>query len=343
MYFNIIILLILSGVLAYVGDVLGRKIGKMRISIPGLRPKTTAIVISIVTGMLITIVTLAVLTAISEEARIALFKIEEIRRDREELTKKLAEQKSVYDSIEVEYSRALEVLKDINESKEKLKAESLSLEKTLQIKKLENVVFQPEELLDYVVITSDSKPVEIEKQYTDMINRIKNASEQIGVKTRPFESIWGQLRDPLMETSKKLRPREELVVYLKTTQRVMVGEFLEDVKVQAEMNRTIYKKGQKFTFESPSGGGDTDNVVIDGSRSRELIKIELIRFFDKVRKKLKDDGMIIEPFSGFDSITMHDMINDIKQKNSKIMLSIEITGDVSIVGPFAFRIKFFKI
>ncbi len=343
MYFNIIILLILSGVLAYVGDVLGRKIGKMRISIPGMRPKTTAIVISIITGMLITIVTMAVLAVFSEEVRIALFKIEEIRRDREELTKKLEEQKSVYDSIEIEYARALEVLKDMNESKEKLKAESLSLEKTLQIKKLENVVFQPEELLDYVVISSDSKPVEIEKQYTDMVGRVRSASEQIGVKTRPFESIWNQLRDPLMETSKKLKPKEELVVYLKTTQRVMVGEYLEDVKVQAEMNRIIYKKGDRFVFESPSGSGDTDNVVIDGAKSREFIKIELIKFFDKVRTKLKNDGMIIEPFSGFDSITMHDIINDIKQKNSKIKLSIEITGDVSIVGPFAFRIKFYKI
>lgn len=344
MNFNIIILLALSGFLAYIGDVLGRKIGKMRISFPGMRPKTTAIVISVLTGMFITIVTMAILTAISEEARLALFKISEIRHEREVLNNKLAEQKSNYDSIEIEYQRALVVLKDLNASKEKLTAETLSLEKTLQIKRLENIVFQPEELLDYVVISSGSTSVEIEKSYRDLIERIRNACDQLGVKTRPFDSIWNQFRDPLMQAAEKLKPSQQLVVYLKTTQRVMVGEFLEDVKVQAETNRVIYKQGQTLHIPAVAPDtGDTDGVVVDGTQSREHIKIELLRFIDRVRQKLRDDGLIIEPFAGFDSIALHDVINEIRAHNAKIKISVIISSNVSIVGPLAFRFKFFKI
>ncbi|HOT76751.1 MAG TPA: DUF3084 domain-containing protein [Candidatus Wallbacteria bacterium] len=329
---NILILLLLSGFLAYVGDYLGRRLGKLRVTIPGLRPKTTAIVISIITGMLITVVTLLILTTISEEAKVALFKSREIKAER--------------DAIKVEYERALNVLKDLNESKEKLRAETSSLAKSLEIKKRERVVFQPDELLDFVVISPDSKSTEVdyEKQYLAMIERVRNLSASFGVQTRSTDEIWAQLRTPLMDAASKLRQNQELVVYLKTTQRVMEGEFLEDVKVQAERNRIIYGKGDIISFDGSSGqASETEHVLIDGAKTREHIKVELMAFFDRVREKVKEDGMVIEPFTNFDSITLHDMVNEIKKFNCKIKLSVEITDNVSIIGPFAFRIKFFKI
>jgi|GEM_PF-6489824 len=336
---NILILLILSGILAYVGDYLGRRLGKRRISFPGMRPKTTAILISVMMGMFITIVTILILAAISEEARVALFKIHELRAEHGQMSQK-------YDSIKVEYDRALNVLKELNESKEKLRAETASLSKTLEIKKRERVVFQPDELLDFVVISLDDKKTDkdVEKQYMDMIERVRALAGGFGVKTRSFEEIWNQLRDPLLDVTSKLKTNQELVVYLKTTQRVMEGEFLEDVKVQAERNRIIYKKGQSISFDNLAVEvAENEHVVIDGSKSREYIKVELAAYINKVREKLKADGMIIEPFSSFDSITLHDMINELHKLNCKIKLSIEITDDVSIVGPFAFKIKFFKI
>lgn len=329
---NILILLLLSGFLAYVGDYLGRRLGKLRIAIPGLRPKTTAIVISIITGMLITIVTLLILTSISEEAKIALFKSREISAER--------------NALKLEYDRALNVLKDLNESKEKLRAETASLAKSLEIKKRERVVFQPDELLDFVVISPNTKSTaaDYEKQYLAMIEHVRSLASGLGVKTRTLDEIWSQLRTPLMDTAAKLKKDDELVVYLKTTQRVMEGEFLEDVKVQAERNRIIYSKGDVISFDNLSGQtAETEHVLIDGSKSREHIKVELVAFFEKVRERVKNDGMIIEPFTNFDSITLHDMINEIKKFNCKIRLSVEITDNVSIVGPFAFRIKFFKI
>ena len=329
---NILILLLLSGFLAYVGDYLGRRLGKLRISIPGMRPKTTAIIISIITGMLITIVTLLILTTISEEAKVALFKSREIRAER--------------DTIKLEYERALNVLKDLNESKEKLRAETASLSKSLEVKKRERVVFQPEEFLDFVVISPNAKSTETEyeKQFLTMIERIRMLCSELGVKTRTLEEIWAQLRGPLMDAVSKLKINQELVVYLKTTQRVMEGEFLEDVKVQAERNRIIYRKGDIISFdEINNDDAETEHVLIDGSKNREHIKIELLAFLEKVREKVKEDGMVIEPFTNFDSITLHDMINEIHKFKCKIKLSIEIIENVSIIGPFAFRIKFFKI
>lgn len=344
MYFNIAVLLALGGLLAYVGDVLGRKIGKMRITLSGMRPRTTAVVISVLTGMMITIVTLAILTAVSEEARVALFKIDEIRRDREELTKKLREVQTNFDSTRIEYERALSAIRDLNESKDKLKAEVASMEKTLEIKNRESVVFQPDSLIAFEVISAKSRTEEIEMQFIDLINRLRSLCENLGVNVRDASAIWAQLREPLFGVLKKLDPNEELVVYIKTKQRVMKGENLGDVNVRSEKNRILYKKGDQIKFDDvPKDQEEKEHVVIDGSKSRDSIKLELISYLDRVRRKVKEDGLIVEPFIMFDSINLHDIVNEIKKFDRKIRLYVEITEDVSIVGPFKFWIHYSEV
>lgn len=338
---NVLFLLLLSGTLAYIGDYIGRRLGKMRIVIFGLRPKATAIIISILTGMLTTFIILVILTNISDEARIALLESRDIKNER--------------DALKLEYERALKVLRELNESKEKLNAEIVSLSKTIEIKKRERIAFNPDELLDFVVISNydtnenniDNFKLECEKKFILMIERVKTLASEFGIKTRSTDEIWKQLKEPLLSTVSKLKAGEMLVVYLKTTHRVMEGEYLEDVKVQAERNRIIYKKGDVIDIDEWINSKNTSEVesysIIDGAKSRENIKIELINYLSLVREKVKADGMIIEPFTNFDSITLHDIINEIKRFDCKIRLIIEITDDVTIVGPFAFRIKFFKV
>ena len=49
----IIFLILLGGLIAPFGDILGTKIGKARFSILKLRPKKTATIITIITGVLL--------------------------------------------------------------------------------------------------------------------------------------------------------------------------------------------------------------------------------------------------------------------------------------------------
>lgn len=56
---GIVLLLALCGFIAYIGDLLGRRLGKKRLTVFGLRPKHTAILLTIVTGVLIAGVTFA--------------------------------------------------------------------------------------------------------------------------------------------------------------------------------------------------------------------------------------------------------------------------------------------
>ena len=71
-------LAVTGGAIAFIGDILGTKIGKKRLSIFGLRPRHTSNVITVITGILITTSTIGVMSTISENVRTALFGMEEL-------------------------------------------------------------------------------------------------------------------------------------------------------------------------------------------------------------------------------------------------------------------------
>ena len=76
----ITVLVITGGAIAFIGDRLGTKIGKKRLSILGLRPRHTSIIITIFTGIVITTLTFGVMAAASENVRTALFGMEKLNR-----------------------------------------------------------------------------------------------------------------------------------------------------------------------------------------------------------------------------------------------------------------------
>jgi Uncharacterized protein conserved in bacteria with the myosin-like domain len=71
----ILILLVLGGVLATLGDRLGSKVGKARLSLMGLRPRRTAVVITVLTGSLISALSLGLLLLVSRQLRVGLFEL----------------------------------------------------------------------------------------------------------------------------------------------------------------------------------------------------------------------------------------------------------------------------
>ncbi len=69
----IVFLILLGGLIAPFGDMLGTKIGKARFSILKLRPKKTATIITVITGGFISSISIGLLILVSEEFRQRLF------------------------------------------------------------------------------------------------------------------------------------------------------------------------------------------------------------------------------------------------------------------------------
>ena len=82
----ILVLALMGGLIAYLGDKLGRKIGKKRLRLFGLRPHDTSVLMTILSGILVAALTITVLTISSKGVRTALFGMKKMRAEIASLT-----------------------------------------------------------------------------------------------------------------------------------------------------------------------------------------------------------------------------------------------------------------
>lgn len=84
------VLIIMGGLIAFLGDKIGSKVGKKRMTLFGLRPKYTSIIVTIISGVLISFLTIAVLAVASENVRVALFGLNRLYAEMDELNTEIA-------------------------------------------------------------------------------------------------------------------------------------------------------------------------------------------------------------------------------------------------------------
>ena len=77
----ILTLAVMGGVIAYIGDKLGFKLGKKRLSIFGLRPRNTSTLFAVLSGVVTAAVTLGALSLASNDVRTALFGMEKLKQE----------------------------------------------------------------------------------------------------------------------------------------------------------------------------------------------------------------------------------------------------------------------
>ena len=133
--FLILVLVLTGGAIAFVGDRLGTKIGKKRLSLFGLRPRHTSILVTIVTGFCITAVTFGIMAAASENVRTALFGMEQLNASLHQTEARLAQATEGLTAANEQREQAANDLaasqKDVDalkEQQEELRAESLRLQ-----------------------------------------------------------------------------------------------------------------------------------------------------------------------------------------------------------------------
>ena len=95
----ILALLILGGVLSTLGDRLGSRVGKARLSLFNLRPRRTAVLITVLTGSLISALSLGLLLLVSRQLRVGLFELDALQA-------RLRDSRAALDAAETERREA---------------------------------------------------------------------------------------------------------------------------------------------------------------------------------------------------------------------------------------------
>ena len=127
----IIVMVITGGAIAFIGDKLGTKIGKKRLSIFGLRPRHTSMIITVITGALITGLSIGSMAIVSENVRTALFGMEELnaamadtQRSLGVVVKELMETQEEFKQADADLAKSKEEITALKSEQEELVAES---------------------------------------------------------------------------------------------------------------------------------------------------------------------------------------------------------------------------
>ena len=103
----IIALLVLGGVLSALGDRLGSRVGKARLSLFNMRPRRTAVLITVLTGSLISALSLGLMLLVSRQLRVGLFELDGLQQKLQDSRRQLQQNRGALESAEEERRHAI--------------------------------------------------------------------------------------------------------------------------------------------------------------------------------------------------------------------------------------------
>lgn len=271
----IVVLVLTGGVIAFIGDRLGSKVGKKKLSLFGLRPKHTSILVTIITGILITTVTFGILAIASKDVRTALFGMNKLKAE-------LNEKQSM---LEEASGALVNVKNDLNTTKEEYAKSKKDLEETQE--DLE-IAQQAAELLRQEQVALQNRNQELWSDNQILIEHNQSLAENNQFLLANNESLKADNLE-LEKTNNDLQEgieniRERPIIY-------RVGELLasgvikktdDSVKIQNDLNQIIALANSKII----------DRLGTEGSKDGVWIyPIEYQKAMDRL-KQAKGDTVI---------------------------------------------------
>jgi uncharacterized protein (DUF3084 family) len=172
-------ILILGGVIATLGDRIGTRVGKARLSLFKLRPKNTAVLVTYITGTLISASTLAILFTVDDKLKQGVFELEKILTDlrlNKEQLKVAQEQKSkVQKNLEQSQQELQRIDRNLQEANEKQKKTQQQLNQTRT--DLRRTVTQQVQTQNQLQLTR-TELGRVAQQYQQVVVALRDISEQ---------------------------------------------------------------------------------------------------------------------------------------------------------------------
>ena len=235
----ILALLVLGGVLSTLGDRLGSKVGKARLSLFNLRPRKTAVVITALTGALISAVSLALMLLVSERLRVGLFELDELqerlqnsRTALERSRSELRTRRTELETSRAEVGRAERGRSQALRSRQQavqgqLQAENARNRAASQLRSAEGRLGELRRSLQPLQAQRDR----LEKQQARLRREVSGRDAEI----RRTEAELGRVRARIAAGAKELKDLETNVIALRRGDVVIAsGEPLATAKVKLE-------------------------------------------------------------------------------------------------------------
>ena len=229
----IIFLLLLGGLISTLGDLLGSKIGKARLTILKLRPKKTAILITILTGSLISASSLFLMIIVNRQLRVGLFRLGDLQ-------KKLQESKQVLIPLEKEREKL--------ENKIKAKeTEFKQLERNIIALRSGKFVIRSGQSLIISEISSSNLEDIKSKIENIIINANRYTHKIVKPKNKEVSNLLLLRKNHIEDMQNTILNGGNWVINIKSVRNVLTGENFVYAFPEIIENKIIVRKGEKIT------------------------------------------------------------------------------------------------
>ena len=170
----------LGGVIATVGDRIGMKVGKSRLSLFNLRPRQTATVVSVATGMAASFSTMMLIVALDGQLRKGLFQLDDIQKELAVAQQDLESTQTAKNDVESTLKKSSQLQKE---------AQSRLLETN---ESLETAVSREKETLNRLLDTQ-SQLSSVSKQATNLRGEISDLRSERQALVEEQAKVRGQI------------------------------------------------------------------------------------------------------------------------------------------------------
>jgi uncharacterized protein (DUF3084 family) len=293
-YILVFVILVLGGVIATVSDRLGTKVGKARLSLFKLRPRDTAVVVTVMAGSILSALTLGILFATSKPLRTGVFRIDEIQKRLNNARREINQATQEKNRVETELAQARAAqaqaranLEQINQSLQAANAEQARTQTKLnslraQLNSVQAAKSKTEQQLSQVEAAKS--------QTEEQLSSVEAAKSRTEEQLKLVETARSTTKAQLARTENQLKT----VSAQKTTlgseiaqlqeERQQLIEQREQVKTQiAQRDREIAKRDAEIA--------QRDKEIVDRN---ELIAQRDKEIAQRVQNLAERDRIIVE-------------------------------------------------
>ncbi len=311
-------LILLGGLIAPFGDILGTKIGKARFSILKLRPKKTATIITIITGGFISSISIGLLILVSEEFRQRLFvDIPFLQKTLDESKKALIPLQEERKELE---GKIIQKEKELNQLKNNIKEFRRG-----------NIVIKRGQILFIAEINNSSN---VKLDFIKIYNEADKFVKKIVIPNKKEAKnilLWRPSDITKIETI--AAKGGNWILLIKSATNVLKGDNYVFVSPDLLENKLIVKKGDVIT----------SSILRESDLNLKSINLKIKSLLKETRDEIKSKGSQVNEINTNGNFVKK--IREFIQENQNIKFKLEVVSlrDSKTVEPIVVEINIYKI
>ena len=369
------VLMLMGGLIAFLGDKIGSKVGKKRMTLFGLRPKYTSVIVTIISGILISFLTVTVLAVVNENVRVALFGLSKLQaqmanlnqeiivknKELDEGKKQLEARNKEYEGVTKKSEKTVKELERVESQRAYVQSELFSVQNAYQeaqagirqsAEEIEQLEKTKEELSGNITKLNSEKEALLGagQVLTDAVVDENMSKEQ-------SEQVLGSILNDINNLLKERMNVSDKDVYLVRMPKIAFDKAVDQVAGASNKKLVrVVAAGNLILGEPAIVEFDVhdNNLVFHANETIMTAKMlnykglkrpdaQGLSMLNELNHLAKDKGILPDPITGkvgqLEGQELLSVIEKVKGYNSKCVLVIKAKKDIYSDGPLLIDIE----